>query len=377
MKVLCYLQPGRQGGVARHSIEMVRGLLSRPGITGEILVAAPNGRDGAGFMEHFRGIEVKTHVLPGLVIERLWKLFGMPRLTGRCRGFDVVYCPADVVFPACGIPRVVTLHDVQPLEENLPWSNTEESKRTRRRWRMWLPAMLRQSERIATVSNFSKERIVALADAKPERVAVVGNGVSPIFLNAKSSAEPPRSSSVVVIGGLRFKKGAEQTLRVAAELSRRGSPVTIDVFGPNDEEWAKRAAAYSNVRLHGSVDDATIAASLGDSLALLFLTLYEGFGIPALEAMAAGTPPIVSNNTALPEVVGDAGVIVEPEETGQIGDQIEKLRTDAAFRAAMVRRGRQHVAAYTWEQCIDRLMAVMQECVHDGVPARAPVSSRA
>ena len=361
MNLICYMQPQRGGGVARHAAEMVRGLYTRPGVNVSLLASGTDMRRNPQFMARLRGVPTMPLALPGTLRERIWKLAHWPPLTGRCRGFDAIYSPAEVRFPECGAPQLVTVHDVQALEDNLPWSGTPQHRAFRHKWMRWLPKVVREADRILTVSEFSKKRIVTLLDAPASRVVVVGNGVSSAFLASSSDTPPEPRPTVVVIGGLREKKGAAATLGVAAEMRRRRLPFTVEVFGQHDAAWAQEAAAHPNVNLHGYASDEVIADALRSSTALLFLSPYEGFGIPAVEAMAAGTPAVVANAASLPEIVGDAGLVVNPDEPEAIVDLLARLMDDSVWRNEWVAKGRARAAEFTWDRCVDKLVATLRE----------------
>lgn len=363
MNVLCYMQPQRGGGVARHAVEMVNGLAGQPDFQCTLFASGPDLRRHASFLGQFPGLPTQSHPLPGIWAERAWKSFGWPVLEKRCRGFDVIYSPAEVRLPGCRIPSIVTIHDVQALETDLPWSRSASHRAFREKWMRWLPLLITEASRIATVSEFTRQRIVTLLGADPARITVVGNGVSSAFFHPDAGDENPPRPSVIVVGGLRRKKGAEQTLAVAAELQRRKSDLVIEIYGQHDREWASRAAGYSNVTLHGYANDKQLARHLAESTALLFLTPYEGFGIPAIEAMAAGTPAVVSNIGALREVVGDAGVLVDAAFRGAVADTLERLREDMIFRRQLVAAGRQRAGQFTWGSCVSRLVDLIRESV--------------
>jgi len=105
-----------------------------------------------------------------------------------------------------------------------------------------------------------------------------------------------------------------------------------------------------SVRLYGYVPESDLPALLSGARALLYLSLYEGFGLPLLEGMAAGTAVLASNRTAIPEVAGDAAFYVEPEDTDAIAAALVRLLEDEPFRRELVERGGRHARNFTWEQ---------------------------
>lgn len=372
VNVLCYMQPQRGGGVARHALEMVNGLARQPDFQCSLFASGPDLRHHASFRGQFPGLPVQSHPLPGIWAERAWKTIGWPTLERHCRGYDVIYSPAEVRLPGCRIPSIVTIHDVQALETNLPWSRSPSHRAFREKWLRWLPSLIAEATSIATVSEFSRQRIIALLGVDPARISVVGNGVSAAFFRPDGGDGSPPKPSVIVIGGLRLKKGAEQTLAVAAELQRRQSTLTLEICGQHDREWASRAAGYRNVRLHGHVSDAELACRLAESTALLFLSPYEGFGIPAIEAMAAGTPAVVSNADSLREVVGDAGVVVDAADPAAVADMLERLREDTIFRRQLLKAGRQRAEQFTWGVCVKRLAGLIKSIALEMADQSAP-----
>jgi glycosyltransferase involved in cell wall biosynthesis len=257
----------------------------------------------------------------------------------------------------------MTVHDVQAFETDLPWSNTRDHRQFRARWANWLPKAGRECARILTVSEFSKRRLTDLVGIDPDKIGVVGNGVSDCFFQAGEGRPQVRHDRVVVVGGIRTTKGAADTLAVARELARIRSPLVISVVGQNAPEWAAEAEGMANVQLAGAISDADLAAMLASSVALLFLSPYEGFGIPAVEAMAAGTPPVVSNRASLPEIVGDAGLVVDPAQHAEIASILERLREEHEFRDRWVKAGLQHARTFTWGKCVERLSRELQYAV--------------
>lgn len=364
MFVSCFVSPHYGGGIGRHTVEMVSGLSRRAGIRIELLVSGRDIDRTPGFRERFPDIPVRRLPFSNLTLERLWKSVGWPRLDSYASPeTDIIYAPAHARLPSVRHPTVMTVHDVQAFETELPWSSTREHRQFARKWRMWLPKALAESARVLTDTEFSKRRLVELAGADPSRIGIVGCGASDLFFAAGERPVAMREDSILVVGGIRTKKGAAATLAVARRLAATGSPLRIDVIGNNDHEWLDACRELPNVRLLGVLSDEHLAERLARSCALLFLSPYEGFGIPAVEAMAAGTPAVVANAASLPEIVGDAGIVVDPADTERVVSLLERLRTDAAYRDSLVARGRVHARSYTWDACVDRLVSELAQVV--------------
>jgi glycosyltransferase involved in cell wall biosynthesis len=187
--------------------------------------------------------------------------------------------------------------------------------------------------------------------------------VSPAFFAASARARAIRDDTIVVVGGIRTKKGAAETLAVARLLAQTGSSLRIEVVGHNDPEWVAECRRLPNVDLLGVLADEPLAERLARACGLLFLSPYEGFGIPAVEAMAAGTPAVVANAASLPEIVADAGIVVDPADTEGIVSILDRLRSPSSYRDSLVDRGRSHAKSFTWDACVDRLVGELERAV--------------
>jgi glycosyltransferase involved in cell wall biosynthesis len=196
-------------------------------------------------------------------------------------------------------------------------------------------------------------------------IAVVGNGVEEPFFEAGRStpAGPVRERPyLVVVGGLTERKGAPAVLAVARGLLARLPELEILVVGGSEERYRRASLDLPNVRHLGYVSvEAGLPRLLSGSVALLFLSRYDTFGIPAAEAMAAGTPALVSPFAGLPEVVGDAGVVLDPARTSAIVDRIAELSRDAGLRRELVARGLRRATKFRWAACVARATHAMLE----------------
>ncbi|XZE55522.1 glycosyltransferase family 4 protein [Planctomycetaceae bacterium SH139] len=356
-RVVGYLQPNRGGGVARHARMMIEGLASHP-LFSVSAMASKQEMVRAGNADWIQSFQLNTHPFPQKLLERSWKAFGLPPASWLFEATDWIYSPAEVRLPRAKCKTAVTIHDVQALETDLPWSQSDAHVKFARKWRAWLQKLFAESDLLLTVSEFSKSRLVELADAPAEKIVVVGNGVDEVFFSDPiefQSADLDLNPHVVIIGGLRTKKGASQLVELATRFERENRRIRFDVVGQNDPEWEQIAADIPSICLHGWLGDYEVRELLQDAIALLFLSPYEGFGIPALEAMAAGCPVIAANRASLPEVVGDGGVLVEPEDICQVMEEIDQFMQDISHRKRFQQVGWQRASHYRWSGCVNRL----------------------
>ena len=367
-------------GVTRHVNAMLHALAARPGVEVELFASA-RSLDAAGRLPAESGVRdlpVHPYRLPEGASEKLRKLAGRPALDRHAAashggaGCDAVYSPADTV-AACGTAKtLLTLHDPFALDPLFPHPDTRSAARTRRRWAAWVPRMIESADVLLTVSAFSKSRIEHLLDTAGTPVEVVGNGVAPEFFAAaeipvgdlkhafpRAPANPP-GPYLLVLAGLCERKGAGHVLAVADELRRRGSELHVVVAGRSEPRFVAAAGRRANVTDLGPVPDSRLVPLLRGAAGLLFLSLYEGFGLPAAEAMACGVPVIAADRTALPGVVGDAGVLLDPAATGELADAALELAAGGALRDRMIAAGRRRAAAFTWDACADRLLGFVR-----------------
>jgi glycosyltransferase involved in cell wall biosynthesis len=299
--------------------------------------------------------------------ERLWKLIGYPQMDKYVADdTDWLYAPMETYVPVKKCMTAITLHDIQAFEPDLPWSQSWQHRWFRYKWSRWVRRAIDRSRIVFTISEFSKQRMIDLLAAPADKIVNVGCGVEPPFFEISNtepeSLELPVSAPYVfMVGGLRQKKGGDFYLAVAETLKRRRSDIQIVIAGQLDSQYAKVAKDFSNIHLLGTVPDEDLPKLMRGALCLLFLSLYEGFGIPPLESMAAGVPAIVSNRASLPEVVGDAGIIVEPDYVDEIVDILVNLEADSRLRDSYIQKGQQYAAQLTWSKCTDKLLHAFRD----------------
>jgi glycosyltransferase involved in cell wall biosynthesis len=368
MKLVSYIHPVSTyvpcTGIGRHINNMLLGLDNRDEIALKLLFSQQwlTIDKQLDPLSPLSSLPFTTFAAAENATERTWKLLGLPQMDRYIdNDTDWLYAPMQTYIPVSRCPVAVTLHDIQAFEPNLPWSHTWQHRWFAYKWGRWVRKALTDCRVVFTVSEFSKQRMVDLLDANPKQIEVIGNGVDLSFFEiAKidpATLKPPLDPPyIIIVGGLRQKKGADDLLSVARTLYHRNSDLQIVVAGSSEAEYVAAATEYANITLLGMVSDLELPGLLRCASSLLFLSPYEGFGIPALEAMAAGIPAVVANRASLPEVVGDAGIVVEPNETEAIVDILIDLEQMPRLRAEYIHRGHRHAATYTWSSCVDRLV---------------------
>lgn len=256
---------------------------------------------------------------------------------------------------------IFTLHDLHHLR--VP----ENSSATKRAYYQMIikPACHRASS-VLTVSEYSRNEILAWSKADENKVVNVGNGVGAPF-TASGKRHEPGYPYFLYVGSHKIHKNLSRLLKAYAISGVRKS-IRLLMTGDLDPQLAQDLKALGleeNVRFVGFPTNDHLAEYYRGALALLFPSLYEGFGLPPVEAMACGTPVLTSNVCALPEIVGDAGIIVNPLETEAIGDGIRRLAEDVTLISDLRRRGLARASRFTWERTAAKTLNVLQACLDD------------
>lgn len=348
-------------GVGKHIAAMINGLAATPDIQVTLLAGRNELDDHGRIPAHHLMHEYPVAALPGSrrAFELAWKTIGRPWADRWCAGADWVYCPFEAVVPVRHSQLAVTVHDLVVLEPDMPWSRSLRTRWLRLRWRRMFRQMARFASLYLTVSEFTKRQMVELLQIDPNKIRVVGNGVEDAFF-LPPATERPSKPQIIVIGGLTQRKGGDFILRVADRLQHSRPDAVFVIAGNNEDELAAQAASRSNIRLLGKTPAKDLPRLVQESSVLFFPSRFEGFGIPVLEGMAAGTPVVCSNRCALPEVVGDAAVMVDIDDESDAVAAILRMCDDHAWRSEHIARGRVRAEQFRWTSCVSRLVEALR-----------------
>jgi glycosyltransferase involved in cell wall biosynthesis len=297
---------------------------------------------------------------------RIQLAFPIMTLRDRCDVFHSNYYG-----PIVGsVPLVLHVHDVIYLD--FP----EYSTGARRALFATLGrASARTAARVVTTSNWSKSRIAARYGVAEDRIEVVSNGLDRSWLvpvegqieTAWSSLKdrvPKRYA--LTVGRLDPRKNFAATARVARSLRERGDLDGLVIVGPHDfgasalrTELARDGTERVVTHLSG-LDTASLQALYRHASCLLYLSLAEGFGLPLIEAMAMGTPIIASNRTSIPEIVGDAGMIVDPSDEREVMRVTSAVLNDRALRESLLARAKTRVQLFRSSDTAVRMVAIYE-----------------
>jgi glycosyltransferase involved in cell wall biosynthesis len=260
--------------------------------------------------------------------------------------------------------QVVTIHDCAFVDQANSYSRTFAA------WYQFLiPRLARSIRRIITVSEFSKHRIVDVCHVRPEKIAVVYGGVGQQF-RPHSADEVAAARQqlglperyVLCVGSLEPRKNLARLLHAWQRVQPRQRGLTLVLVGAKGHVFrdAGLPDEPAGVKLAGYVTDDLLPAVYAGAESFVYPSLYEGFGLPVIEAMASGVPTITSNITSLPEIAGDAALLVDPEDIESIANGIERLADDASLRTALRAKGLLQAQQFTWDRAAVETWQVLE-----------------
>jgi glycosyltransferase involved in cell wall biosynthesis len=351
------LQAGNQSGTGVYTSQLARRL---PGLDAdaEIQFLWPEGVPTLELPEEYAG---KVHIVRSrgpvqrVLVEHL--------RTNKEYSADLVHYPCNVIGLRDQLPAVVTVHDLTFLE-NPTWYRWERALYNR-----WgVGQSVKRARRIVAVSEATAKALVKELNVERERIDVIYNGVDERFVPAEEEAVQSFREKYklperffLFVGTFEPRKNVDRIIRGWARVAEK---VEVDLVLAGREGWKTEPIqkAIDSVdhpeRIHriGFLDHDDLPGVMCAAEALVYPSLAEGFGIPVAEAMACGTPVITSKVSSLPEVAGDAGLLVDPLDVGEIGGAMWRIGENEALREDLSKRGIERAKQFSWQTAAEQVL---------------------
>jgi glycosyltransferase involved in cell wall biosynthesis len=299
------------------------------------------------------------------------------RVRKKCREEVYHVYHETTFFPAAvdNVPVVYTLHDISLLKyrDNHP------------RERIWFfdlffKRRLRYASHILTVSNYVKNEIIEELGVPHHAITCVYEAPAPIFA-PKPESEVAKileihgwpKEYVLFVGTLEPRKNLSLLIQALFMAKTKIPLVLVGWRGWGRSEWLQEIRAHGldeRVFIAGYVDEATLVSLYSGASVFVYPSLYEGFGLPILEAMACGCPVICSDVSSLPEVAGDAALLIDPQRPEELSHALDKVLTDSELREQMVIRGLERARKFTWQETAARTLEVFVRVASDSPHTR-------
>jgi glycosyltransferase involved in cell wall biosynthesis len=311
--------------------------------------------------------------LRSIPARRLWT-HGRLSLEMVLRPPERLFVPAHVLPLRHPRRSVVTIHDLG--YHCFPRAHPRAQRLYLQISTLW---SARAARRLIAISELTKGELVRRYRVPPQKITVIHHGVAPRFRPIGGQAARATQARYgitapyfIYIGTIQPRKNLRRLIEAFAIY--QGSTLSTQHPAPGTqlviagkrgwltegiERRAEELGIAGQVRFTGYVADEEVPALLGGALAFVYPSLYEGFGMPALEAMACGTPVLTSNSSSLPEVTGEAALLVNPQDTAAMASALARLATDDGLRAELRERGLRRAASFTWERCAGETLGVV------------------
>ncbi len=356
-------------GIGRYAFEIIAQIAARQSqadrLFDDVRVYVP-GKVAAHMpkeTQHFHYREIRPR--------QLWTWVGFPLALAREKPTpDVVFSPTHYVPRFTRIPRVMAIMDVSYLSYPELFRAQDLHKLVH-----WTAYSVRHAAKIITISVFSKRAIIDAYHVPSDRVVVAYPALPDTVLiramgkSEKTTALPEKY--ILSVGTLQPRKNFSRLIEAMAHIS----DPDIELLIVGKKGWLydeilgapKKFGVENRVRFLDFVPDEALPSLYTHAKCFVLPSLYEGFGLPVLEAMAHGTPVVVSSGSSLPEIAGDAGIYVDPSDVSSIIDGINRALTEsAADRKARIQQGLQRVKEFTWEGAAAKVMDVLEDVGKQG-----------
>ena len=305
-----------------------------------------------------------------------WEQIQLPKAAHEAN-IDLLHCTSNTAPIRCNIPLILTLHDIIFLE---PRDKRNRSLYQNMGWlyrRLVVPRILKKCRRIITVSEFERNNILSKLNLPPKQVVMIYNGYNDWFrpmedercVFAKYMAE---RGYLFFLGNTDPKKNTERTLVAYSKYLEHSTVKRKLLMADLDRQYLNDIIERNHIEnirsmieMPGYIVNSDLPYVYSGAFAFLYTSLRESFGIPLLEAMACGTPVITSNTSSMPEIGGPDAILVNPESTDDICEQLLKLESNENFYQRQVEVGLHRAKLFSWKYTAEQLLSLYEIVYHE------------
>lgn len=297
------------------------------------------------------------------ILHYIWYEMSIPRVLRKINP-DIFISPDAYLSLSSKYPDLIVIHDLnfEHFPSHMPWLASKY-------YRYFTPKFAKKAKRIATVSEFSKSDIVEKYDIDPDKIDVVYNGSGDKFKSVSEIVKKETKKQLsdgcdyfIFVGALNPRKNLSNIFKAFDSFKSNNQTNIKFVVVGEKMYWSEdikstyeKMKYKTDIVFTGRLESNELSKVLGSSVALVFPSLFEGFGIPIIEAFNAEVPVITSNVTAMPEIAGDAAMLVDPVSVKQIASAMHKISTDDDFALSQIEKGKLRRKDFSWERTSENL----------------------
>jgi glycosyltransferase involved in cell wall biosynthesis len=300
-----------------------------------------------------------------------WHIYLQLKIKKNNLNLDIIHSPenAALFVKLKHQKKIITVHDI--IAYLFPESVTLI---TRLRYKLLLSRTLKTTDKIIAVSNSTKKDLMNYFNIPAEKISVVLEAADEKFkpLNPEEVSDVKQKNNlnfpfILYVGNLAKHKNIPMLIEAFYKIKKKNIECKLVIAGKKEWEYKEifetvdKLNLQNNVVFTGYVLDEDLPALYNAADLFVYPSLYEGFGLPPLEAMACGTPVITSNTSSLPEVVGNAGIMVDPYDVDGLADAMHKVLSNEGLREDMIKRGLERAKMFSWEKCARETLKVYEE----------------
>jgi alpha-1,3-rhamnosyl/mannosyltransferase len=345
---------GESTGVGRYLRNIIREMVSADPEVKFRLYLDREGEDGLEGLDRIERRRPQGSRGRNILV---WTQWDLPKMVRR-EPVPLVHFPFYTTPLVLGCPSVVTIHDItfSLHPEWFPW-------RSRISFSAIAPWSARRADRVLTVSEHSRRDLIRKYGLEPDRVTAIPLASDPSFtprppgeiegVTARLGLTPPY---LIHLGSIHPRRNLEKLLDAFTDVADRGPDLDLVLAGRVEAPYTEIDSMISRRALEGRVihlgyaEEVDLPALVSGAEAMVYPSLYEGFGLPVLEAMACGTPVITSNVSALPETAGDAALLVDPGSRESIARAIQSILDEPALRERLKEAGLRRAGSFSWRR---------------------------